>query len=619
MSLAGSNPTVQVVPSLTYTPTHDHDGHVVQLYTDDAFLIDVLSRFIGGALAVGDAAIVLATAPHRIELEKRLAGRGMDISKAAGQGRYLMLDASDTLPRFMVNGVVDESRFNAIIGGLLNQAENVIHRKDCRIAVFGELVALLWAEGKPQEAIRVEQRWNDLAKNHSFSLLCAYPITGFDNERHIEPFLKMCSQHSGVVPSEAYLGLSSEEDRLRSIAELQQKAEVLERELASRHREEQFRLLVAAVQDYAIFMLDPVGNVNSWNAGAERIKQYTAEEIIGKHFSQFYPEEDKRNGKPDWELTVAQKEGRLEDEGWRIRKDGSRFWANVIITAVRDDAGKLVGFAKVTRDVTAKMQVQQALEKEVAERREAQWALQKEVAERREAQRQLYLSEKSLRELSLHLLTTQDEERRRIGRDLHDSLGQYLAVLKMKLESVSFALGKEEHVAEDVLQCVRLTEDSIKEVRTVSYLLYPPMLEEMGLKSAIPWYLDGFSARSGIHTTLTVEGAFGRLSRDRELALFRVLQESLTNVHRHSGSKTAAVRLSTKDGTGILEIEDKGKGVSPQLLERAGQDWMGALGVGVRGMNERMRQLGGTLELISNEGGTTVRAKMPVIAAESSA
>jgi PAS domain S-box-containing protein len=115
-----------------------------------------------------------------------------------------------------------------------------------------------------------------------------------------------------------------------------------------RQREEQFQLLVAAVQDYAIFMLDPAGDVISWNAGAERIKQYKAEEIIGKHFSRFYPEEDKRNGKPDWELTVAQKEGRFEDEGWRIRKDGSRFWANVIITALGMTPA-VVGFAKVQR------------------------------------------------------------------------------------------------------------------------------------------------------------------------------------------------------------------------------------------------------------------------------
>src|SRR5262249_23691520 len=154
-----------------------------------------------------------------------------------------------------------------------------------------------------------------------------------------------------------------------------------------------------AVQDYAIFMLDPTGHVRTWNRGAWRIKQYSAEEIIGKHFSIFYPEEDKRNGKPQWELEIALKDGRFEDEGWGIRKDGSRFWANVIITAVRDNAGKLVGFGKVTRDFTERMEAKEALAR----------------------------SERSLRELSLHLLSTQDEERKRIGRDLHDSLGQYLA------------------------------------------------------------------------------------------------------------------------------------------------------------------------------------------------
>ena len=402
-----------------------------------------------------------------------------------------------------------------------------------------------------------------------------------------------------MVPSESYLISGNEQERLRSIARLQQRAQALEKERALRQSEERFRLLVEAVQDYAIFMLDPDGKVSSWNAGAERIKGYKPHEILGKHFACFYPEEEVRNGKPHWELVIAAKEGRFEDEGWRVRKDGSTFWANVIITALRDPAGKLLGFAKVTRDIS--------------ERMEAQKALQMEVAERREAQRQLHDSEKSLRQLSLHLLRTQDEERRRIGRDLHDSLGQYLAVLKMKLESVASLLKpKEDGAAQDICQCIRLTEDSIKEVRTVSYLLYPPMLEEMGLESAIPWYLDGFSARSGIGTNFNVQPDFGRLPRDSELALFRVLQESLTNVHRHSGSQTAQVRLLMREGMAVLEIEDAGKGISPQLLEQTGPDWIGAPGIGMRGMNERMRQLGGRLELSSKQSGTTVRAIVPV-------
>jgi signal transduction histidine kinase len=303
------------------------------------------------------------------------------------------------------------------------------------------------------------------------------------------------------------------------------------------------------------------------------------------------------------ELKVAAKEGRFEDEGWRIRKDGSRFWANVIITAVRDESGKLIGFGKVTRDATEAMQSRRAL--------------QKEVAERRAAQQQLHNSEKSLRQLSLHLLRSQDEERRRIGQDLHDSLGQYLAVLKMKLDALSkLKDGQVAPAHDDVAACLQLTDDCIKEVRTVSYLLYPPLLEQMGLSSAIPWYLDGFSERSGIQTTLDVQSDFGRLPRDSELALFRVLQESLTNVHRHSGSRTAHVRLAIKTGMASLEIEDAGHGIPPQLLEQSGEDWMGAHGVGLRGMSERVRQLGGKLELVSGDNGTKVSAFVP--AAEAS-
>jgi PAS domain S-box-containing protein len=595
MSAALPEPSFHLIPSVAHAHSHAREGHVVQLYTDDIFLIEVLSGFIGGAIAMGDAAVVVATKAHHEGLARRLSNQGLDTAKAIRQGRYIVLDAGETLPKFMVNGSVDEARFIELIGGVLASVRNAVNYKDSRIAVFGELVALLWAEGKPEEAIRVEQLWNDLAREHSFSLLCAYPITGFNNERHTEPFLKMCGEHSAVVPSESYLGLGSEDERLRSIAHLEQRAHALEKELELRESEERFRLLVEAVQDYAIFMLDPQGKVSSWNRGAERLKGYQAADIIGKHFSCFYPEEDLRRGKPQWELTVAAKDGRFEDEGWRLRKDGSRFWANVIITAVRDESGKLLGFGKVTRDFTERMKTEQAL--------------QKEVVERKEAQLRLHDSEKSLRDLSIHLLRSQDEERRRIGRDLHDSLGQYLAVLKMKLDLLAARTSDE--TARELQQCVGLTEDSIKEVRTISHLLYPPMLEETGLTAAIPWFLDGFSSRSGIKTTFAVDPDFSRLPREVELAMFRVLQESLTNVHRHSGSKTAHVRLLSKNGMATLEVADEGKGVPPGILNDAGQDWTRALGVGLRGMNERMRQLGGTLNLSSSEKGTTVSASIP--------
>ena len=163
---------------------------------------------------------------------------------------------------------------------------------------------------------------------------------------------------------------------------------------------------------------------------------------------------------------------------------------------------------------------------------------------------------------------------------------------------------------------MQLTEEALKEVRTVSYLLYPPLLEELGLKSAVPWYLDGFTKRSGIKTTLEIAPKFGRMSHDLEVALFRVLQESLTNVHRHSGSPEATVRLASKNGIVTLQIIDQGKGIQLEDSDRPGQDGMGATGVGLRGMKERISQLGGTLEVSSSRRGPAITATVPLSAAE---
>jgi PAS domain S-box-containing protein len=379
-----------------------------------------------------------------------------------------------------------------------------------------------------------------------------------------------------------------------------------EHEATLRKDRDRFRLFVEAVKDYAIYVLDDSGSVVTWNRGAERFKGYKAAEIIGQNFSCFFTPEDIRDGKPQKEMETAANEGQFQGEGWRIRKDGTQFWANIVLTAVKNEQGKLEGFVKVTRDFTERMRLQESL-------RITNIELVDQIEERKAAQKKLAGSESALRQLSLHLLRTQDEERRRIGRELHDSLGQYLAVLKINLDSLKSSWGETQNGAgKQIAQCIRLTEDSIKEVRTISYLLYPPTLEEVGLKSAVPWYLEGFSERSSIKTTFETDPNLGRLGRDVELALFRVLQETLTNVHRHSGSATADIRLSRRNDLVVMEIKDKGRGISPRLLEEAGKDWLGSLGVGLRGMNERIRQLGGTLEVSSDENGTVVTATVPI-------
>lgn len=600
VSSAGSGKTV-------FTPASDRPQHVVQFYQDDKFLVDSISSFVGSALATGDATVLIATAAHREGVEQVLRERGLEIGQAARQGRFVELDASETLAQFMVDGLPDEDRFRKVIGATLAQAAASVAGERRRIVAFGEMVNILWATGNYEAALRLEQLWNQLAREHSFSLLCAYPIAGFNSAKHTDAFLNICAEHSAVFPSESFPATSDENHQLRSVTLLQQQAVALQSETALLQSEQRFRLFVEAVRDYAIFMLDPEGNISTWNTGAERIKGYKPWEIIGQHFSVFYPEEDLKTRKPWHELEIAAKEGRLEDEGWRLRKDGSRFWANVIITAIKDENGRLLGFGKVTRDLTEKRFTDMELQRALAN-------LEQEVAERRRAEQRLYRSEQSLRALSLHLLRTQDEERKRIGRDLHDSLGQCLAILKINLDSLQMSLSANEAKAlSHVAQCLQLSDEAIREVRTIAYLLYPPMLEEMGLKSAIQWYLDGFSNRSNIKISFEVPSDFGRLPRPAELAMFRVLQESLTNVHRHSGSEIARIRLFEENGSVVLEVEDEGKGLPAAMLDLDEDDAPSSFGVGLRGMNERLRDLGGKIELKRGRDrkGAIVRAVVP--------
>ena len=357
----------------------------------------------------------------------------------------------------------------------------------------------------------------------------------------------------------------------------------------SRNAQERFRLFVDTVQDYAIFMLDTQGRVISWNQGAERMKGYQASEIIGKHFSLFYSRKDRESGKPEQHLALAKSQGRFETVGWRTRKDGTRFWAVTTITPLRDTSGAFIAFGKITRDLTPL--------------RRAESNLRKEILEKRQAEKRLEQSEQSLRELSLHLLTSHDEERRRVGRELHDRVGQYLVALKMNLE----ALRSQCAGAPAFADSLRLLDASISEVRTLSYLLFPPLLEESGLKAAIQWYLDGFASRSGARTSFNSQEGVGRLSPEVELTLFRVLQESLPNGYRHSGARSAQVQLRKEGNTVELVVKDEGKTTCPRPANQGSRE-RPAVGIALRGMKERLMQLGGVLEVSFSKVGTFVRA-----------
>jgi signal transduction histidine kinase len=222
----------------------------------------------------------------------------------------------------------------------------------------------------------------------------------------------------------------------------------------------------------------------------------------------------------------------------------------------------------------------------------------------------------NLRELSARLLQLQDDERRRIARELHDSVGQMLAALGMNLAAVGNDIERLIKVGKTVNDSAALVQDLSKEVRTISHLLHPPLLDEAGLASALRWYVDGFAQRSKIKVDLKFPDDVGRLPRESETAIFRTVQECLTNIHRHSESLTATIRIAASDSCVRIEIEDRGKGIPPEKqFEMAS---MGIPGVGIRGMRERLRQLGGSLDIQSNGKGTLIVAQLPVAAATSS-
>jgi signal transduction histidine kinase len=218
---------------------------------------------------------------------------------------------------------------------------------------------------------------------------------------------------------------------------------------------------------------------------------------------------------------------------------------------------------------------------------------------------------RSLRGLSQQLLKTQDEERRRVARELHDSVGQTLSALKMSITKVQKVFPGDLTTSDAFAEIAVLADQAIEEIRTTSYLLHPPLLDELGLKSAAHWYVDGFSKRSGIQVNLNFPSTFERLPNDVEMVLFRVLQESLTNVHRHASASLVNIMLERGERVAHLEVQDDGHGIPAEVLAGL-RNAVGHSGVGVTGMRERITELNGKFELDSDSNGTALRVTIPI-------
>ena len=358
-------------------------------------------------------------------------------------------------------------------------------------------------------------------------------------------------------------------------------ASILEsnRDISDSKRAQEAQGRLAAIVEYsedAIVSKDLEGIIMNWNKGAERIFGYAAEEAIGQHITLIVPPD--RLDEEAHILARLRRGERIDHfETVRKRKDGTLFDISVTISPVKDSQGRVIGASKVGRDITERKRLAVLLQ-------EAKF--------------------------SGRLLQLQDEERRRFARELHDGAGQLLAALSMNISAISTEESRLSPAAARNIEDGRsLIGQAISEIRTISYLLHPPLLDEVGLISALNDYVNGFGERSNIRVNLDLASDLERLPRDVELSIFRIVQECLTNVHRHSGSATATVRLSHKPGEIQLQVSDEGRGISREIQDKflAGK----SSGVGLRGMRERIRQLGGTMQIQSSGNGTSVIVVLP--------
>lgn len=348
---------------------------------------------------------------------------------------------------------------------------------------------------------------------------------------------------------------------------------VVVRDVTSRNRaacalaesEGRFRALVEATKDYAIYMLDAKGFITSWNEGARRLKGYRADEVLGRHFSIFYTAADVARGLPMRLLRRAAAEGRATYRERRVRKDRTRFLADVVITPLLDDAGRLRGFAKVTRDTTAEDAAAAAVD------------------------------------VSRAIVCAEEAERRRIARELHDGVNQLLASARFRIKDEEERVPADHPGGASMAKARAMLDTAITEVRRISKNLRPLVLDDLGLRAALRGLCADFNGTTRASVRLDCRRMPRVLDEEVELALFRIAQEALNNAARHSRARRIRLVVAKAGPSVLLKVRDDGEGFRQN-----------AKASGLRGMRERAEFLGGSLEVKSAPGrGTVVTASLP--------
>lgn len=347
--------------------------------------------------------------------------------------------------------------------------------------------------------------------------------------------------------------------------------------------QERFRQLVENVTDYAFFTLDPAGRVTEWNVGGERLLGYRAEDILHENFAVFYTPADRKIDRPSAELRAARRTGRVENEGWRVRKDGSHFWAGEVLSATRDRSGKVIGFTRIIRDLTERREAEDAL-------RMMNESLERRVRERTAA---LESYQRELKSLALQLSRTELQERHRLAADLHGNLAQLLALCEIKLASISDFSPREK--TDKVLENVRhYVEQAIHYTRSLMSRLSPPVRRRRQLAWAIKALVEEMAIH-GLKVELQDECKGTPVDSEVLALLYQGVRELLFNVLKHSRCAHAKVTLRCVEGIVEVSVRDYGVG-----FPRSTRTKKRLFGFGLQHLRERLKLVGGRLEILPN-------------------